>query len=228
MTDTHKYKPCYRCTEYRANGDWDSALKCSNCDGKGVVRTAASYACNNCGGTMSDGEGEQGWPMGLVEETVGGGYNSFHLLDCTTYTFSICEKCLRAMFTAFKIPPTTYSRLGDSGGGYEEDLDYFHQRLWEAAGGDVERLLAGGCNWRERCQEPAVWRCLSFGKLRSECRCDTHKWHGVGYGGERLARFSDVPFLKAETEDQIARVDFAWKTGAEHPIEEVVNENPGR
>jgi hypothetical protein len=223
MTGTPKYKPCYRCAEYRASGDWDFALKCSNCDGKGVVRTVSSYPCNNCGGSMSDGEGEQGWPMGLVEETVGGGYNSFHLTDCTSYTFSICEKCLRAMFVTFKIPPTVQDRLGGDG-GYAEDLDFYQYRLWEAAGGDVERLLAGGCNWREHCHEPAVWRCLSHGKLRDRSRCDAHKWHGVGYGGERLARFSDVPFLKAETEDEIAREAWAWKTGGEHPIEEVVDE----
>ena len=223
--DTGKYKPCYRCAEHRASGNFDAALKCSNCDGKGVVRTAKSYTCNNCGEGLCPGDEEQGWPYGLVEETVSGGYSSFHLTDCTSYMFSICEKCLRRMFTAFKIPPVVYGHLGSGQEDYSEDNDYYHQRLWEDAGGDVERLLAGGCNWREYCHEPAVWRCLSHGKVRDRSRCDTHKWLGVGYGGDRIARFSDVPFLKAETEAELAREAFAWATGGEYVFEETPNEN---
>ncbi len=43
---------------------------------------------------------------GLLETTVHGGFDSReYLLDCTTYTFSICEKCLVEMFDQWKIPP---------------------------------------------------------------------------------------------------------------------------
>ncbi len=41
---------------------------------------------------------------GLIEPIVYGGYDSSPLEDCTTYTFSLCEKCLKELFDTFNIP----------------------------------------------------------------------------------------------------------------------------
>lgn len=41
---------------------------------------------------------------GLIEQIVRGSFNSEHLDDMTTYTFSMCEKCLVDLFETFKIP----------------------------------------------------------------------------------------------------------------------------
>lgn len=35
---------------------------------------------------------------GLIETTVSGGYDSSHLEDVTSYTFSVCEPCLAKFF----------------------------------------------------------------------------------------------------------------------------------
>lgn len=48
---------------------------------------------------------------GLIEQTVSGGYFSSNdengLCDMESYTFSLCEKCLKTIFKGFKIPVQT-------------------------------------------------------------------------------------------------------------------------
>lgn len=44
---------------------------------------------------------------GIIECTVEGVYGSDSLEDMTSYTFSVCEHCLREFFDTFKIAPTT-------------------------------------------------------------------------------------------------------------------------
>src|SRR4051812_41653332 len=106
-----KYKACHSCEEMRAQGRLEIALNCSSCKGKGIVRDYSSYQCNRCGWSMkATEECEDNSPHGLVEARVGGGYHSFHLMDCTTYVFSICEWCLRQLFDEFKVPPTVNDR----------------------------------------------------------------------------------------------------------------------
>jgi hypothetical protein len=111
-TTSGKYKPCERCRDARAAEDFDQAITCSSCKGRGVVRTRGSWLCNGCGDCLCPGkEGEMNGdcPHGLVDATVTGGYSSEHLSDMTSYTFSLCEKCLRDAFATFKNPPKTVS-----------------------------------------------------------------------------------------------------------------------
>lgn len=199
------------------------ALNCKSCEGTGIVRNPASYVCNQCGGGLcEDSEGQ--WPSGLTDATVSGGYSSFHLMDCTRYRFSLCEKCLRNFFTAFKIPPEVFCHIGGGIETYESDLDLYHHRLWEKAGGDIKRLLEGGCNWRENCQEPAIYRLMGLGgNLRSEARCEAHKWCSVGLC-DRVAPFQMVPFLEAVTEEQQQAVSQAWGSGEKIPDEPELSE----
>lgn len=44
---------------------------------------------------------------GLIEATVSGGYDSNALEDMESYTFSLCEPCLKVLFDTFKHPPLT-------------------------------------------------------------------------------------------------------------------------
>lgn len=41
---------------------------------------------------------------GLIEQTVTGGCDSYALQDLRSYTFSMCEGCLKVLFDDFKIP----------------------------------------------------------------------------------------------------------------------------
>ncbi len=65
--------------------------------------------CNQCGCSChpqnSDKE-SNGQPCfyGLIEVSIYGCYFSPALDDMTTYTFSICELCLKKQFATFKIP----------------------------------------------------------------------------------------------------------------------------
>jgi len=66
------------------------------------VDVVADIICNMCGGSLI---GEIGNFNGLVEASILGGFDSTHLADDVTYTFSICEKCLcEHIFSKFIIP----------------------------------------------------------------------------------------------------------------------------
>jgi hypothetical protein len=76
-----------------------------------TIEIVTDVVCNKCGKTcMVEGE-----PYGL-SAVVGGGYNSSHLRDFTTYHFDLCEKCLAELFVGFKIQP-------EERGGYDEGTE---------------------------------------------------------------------------------------------------------
>lgn len=63
--------------------------------------------CNKCGETcvkFLGGSKDFKDFYGLIEAVVSGGYESTDLEDTVTYTFSLCEKCLKELFDTFKIP----------------------------------------------------------------------------------------------------------------------------
>lgn len=68
--------------------------------------------CNNCGGSckaeIKDDNGQivgQDF-YGLIELKVSGGFFSTHLEDGSSYTFSLCEKCLvEKVFAGMKHAP---------------------------------------------------------------------------------------------------------------------------
>ena len=63
--------------------------------------------CNKCGESCKEELLDETMQMcsfyGLIEVTVTGGYCSTHLADGSSYTFSLCEKCLVELFESFKI-----------------------------------------------------------------------------------------------------------------------------
>ena len=61
--------------------------------------------CNKCRRSCQSGmSGTTPDYDGLLETSITGGYHS-KLGDEVTYTFSICEKCLKEIFDSFLIPP---------------------------------------------------------------------------------------------------------------------------
>lgn len=210
-----KYTNCLACKELReSNDDADLALatKCRDCDGKGVVRAPESYLCNNCGDSLIPLDMEKDCkpsPYGLVEKTVSGGYFSDYLWDCTTYTFSLCEKCLRNLFDQFKIPPQIGGYMGGGAETYEEDSFYHQERLWRKAGGRLEKLKQGLCNARSACQNPAIYRIFCSSSITDECCCEEHKTN-------QCLNYEFIPFT-------LVNGDFKYENATKEQKEEILN-----
>lgn len=73
-----------------------------------VEQEVDDIVCNRCGKSCMDRAGMNF--DGLLEASIQGGYASL-LGYCATYTFSLCERCLGAMFHAFVIPPSVSTGL---------------------------------------------------------------------------------------------------------------------
>jgi hypothetical protein len=174
-----RLQPCPECADKRALGLWSSAQRCHGCKGTGITRVRQSYVCNQCGGSLCLDESRSHFhhavPHGLVEQTVSGGYESDHLSDCTTYTFSMCERCLRTLFDAFKVPPTIGSYMVSGNTTYAEDADWYRFKIWRDAGGQLDKLRTGKCNAKQHCDKAQVWRHMLSGHLTVEATCDEHK-----------------------------------------------------
>ncbi len=179
----NKHEVCSRCKTSREEGHFQLALRCMSCRGTGIVRVPASYHCNRCGDSLQPDEHTDD-PYGLVEARVEGGYHSHHLFDLTSYTFSLCEGCLREMFDLFVIPPTLFG-CSISGGdlrtvegleeAYDDDVRMYKHRLWKASGGQQEKFATGICNGVEACERQARWRLYLSDEAIDESVCDEHK-----------------------------------------------------
>jgi hypothetical protein len=66
-----------------------------------TVEVIDDIFCNKCGNSCKSGSNFNG----LIEVTAEGNYDSTHLEDLKTYTFSLCEKCLVELFATFQIKP---------------------------------------------------------------------------------------------------------------------------
>lgn len=172
------YESCPACFEARTKGDISKAvLTCYTCKGKGFRRTRESYVCNGCGDNLcidfQEGS-DRFFPHGLVDAVVGGGYHSIYLRDCTQYTFSLCEKCLRGQFNSFKIPPKISGTMGEFE-TYEEDRDGHEEFLWrETTNGPKERVKAGLCSASRKCEKPAIYRNFRNAWLGRDTFCEEH------------------------------------------------------
>lgn len=202
-----KLEPCPECCTARAEGRFEDVADCHGCRGKGFRRGPTSYVCNKCGGSMCPNPKSMNAeiPHGLVDAEVVGGYDSPHLTDTTGYKFSLCEGCLRELFTSCKVPPEVrhYSLgvIGDKGAeqGYAEDLDWYNFTRWRDAGGPAKKFPTGLCNYREWCQEPGEWRHFVSGHMTEEAWCSEHK--KLCYGNSLFVptkEVADVPLNKDE------------------------------
>lgn len=207
---TSLYEKCPSCAELREAGDFESVLKCCSCKGTGLRRRDNSFRCNRCGGAM--GVPHDASPYGLVEQTVSGAYLSTHLLDTTTYTFSLCELCLRCLFDECVIPPTIGSYMGaPAERDYAEERASYEWHTWRGADGHRPRVREGRCNQTIACESPATIWMISSDGLTDEVSCEEH--------AKRCSSSSyyEVPYAKAKAADEaglLAMADLWFRTSA--------------
>lgn len=137
-------------------------------------------------------------PHGLHDAEVSGGYESYHLFDCTTYKFSICEKCLRELFNQFKIKPTIIDKLGDIDSKedpWELDQKAYEYRVWEDEGGHHQAYMEKRCNSVKDCPNRAVYTILHNGDFSEDSACEEHKTRRLA-SNYRLTKFIS-PVLRA-------------------------------
>ena len=197
----HNYVPCSWCFHKRKNPDFDPHLSpCKQCQNTGTVIDPKEILCNQCGECMCPiGTMNEQSPHGLYNISVAGGYDSYHLIDLTKYTFNICEKCLRHLFMNFKIPPHVTNMMGDLNieDPFKEDQEAYEYRLWEDNGGHHNAYMNGKCNVVVNCPNDAIYTYLSSGSFSEDCSCEDHKETRV-YSNTTLTKFISYklkPFL---------------------------------
>lgn len=139
-------------------------------------------------------------PHGLYEETVIGGYESYHLFDMTAYTFSFCEECLRKLFLQCKIKPLVTDLTFSSSPtglptiepgeivGWEQDQKSYEYRLWHDNGGHHQAYLDKKCNAVKDCPNQAVYTLLhNHTDFTEDALCEEHKDHK--YMNSTLVKF---------------------------------------
>lgn len=181
MSDATKQKPanqiefeiCPECLQYREDGHWTLALDCRSCEGKGIRRKPGTTLCNQCGGLLRDAPPKCS-PDEAFEISVSAGFDSWHLLDGTTYTYSMCEECLRKLFQNFAIKPRCRSYIHGEEVDFSVDEARYQDRLWTKSGGKAAKLKQGLCNYNAACTAAARWAHV-MDELRGEALCDEHK-----------------------------------------------------
>ena len=163
----NKYISCYHCVSLYGVVDRD----CKVCFGTGKIEDTKDAKCNLCNEylTLEDSI----VPQGIYNINVTGGYFSYYLFDDTTYTFSLCEKCIRNMFSNFKIPPKVSDRHGTI--SYKKEKKRYDYMIWVDNGGASEAYLNGKCNFIKNCKNKAIYSQFISGKFTEKCSCEKHK-----------------------------------------------------
>ena len=134
-----KYIDCYHCVSNYGVVDRD----CKICFGRGKIEDTSNARCNLCNDLLClDGSVV---PYGLHNVKIFGSFFSYYLLDEHSYTFNLCEKCIRNMFYTFKNPPkirNTYGKVS-----YKKEKKYYEYMIWVDTGGASEAYLKGKCNF---------------------------------------------------------------------------------
>jgi hypothetical protein len=139
-------------------------------------------------------------PFGLYDAHVDGAYDSYHLFDCTRYTFNFCEKCLRQLFNQCKIKPhirmmdydETFEFSDDNDIVWNDDQTSYEYRVWKDDGGHHQAYLNGKCNAEKDCANKAVYTRLMGDDFTENCFCEIHK-DTRGFSNYKL-----VPFIRNE------------------------------
>lgn len=199
---THtKFIDCPRCPK--------DALReqCGLCKGTGQAVSPEDQLCNMCGGKMcheyqnKSGKWAADVPHGLYEETIIGGYESYHLFDMTAYTFSLCEECLRKMFVQFKIKPAVHDvkfpMVLDANSDYEkgeersweDDFNSYEYRVWNDYGGHHQAYLDKKCNRVKDCPNAAIYTRLYRDEFTEDSSCEEHKDRYFQKNVHKLVKF---------------------------------------
>jgi len=194
MNKKHTYVECQHCKWQLQNfpdKDWFEQ-PCERCKNTRQVPNPQEILCNLCGECMCPPPGtmNEQIPHGLYQASVTGGYDSYHLLDMTTYTFNFCEKCLRQLFIQCKIKPNVYNSFKPPDEDpWKEDQKYYEYRVWKDTGGHHQAYLNKKCNAVKGCPNDAVYTRLHNEDFDENCCCEEHK-ETRAYGNSSL-----VPFI---------------------------------
>lgn len=188
--ETDYYVDCLGCAHWPDSRAFTEV--CKRCNNTRQTVNPKKVLCNRCAGPQRPlGTMNEQYPHGLESVSASGGYDSYHLLDMTTYTFSICEKCLRELFNQFVIKPTVIENMRGSDKPadlWAEDQKYYEYRVWKDNGGHHQAYLNRKCNFEKDCPNDAKYTQLISGDFTEDCSCEEHKdmW---GYGNSSLTGF---------------------------------------
>lgn len=180
MMDKKNFVTCQNCSHWSDESRVDNL--CKRCNNSKLVLNPKDLLCNMCGGNMCHENAQ--YPQGLFNISVSGGFGSYYLFDCTSYIFSLCEKCLRKSFNEFIIKPKVF----ESGCWYdyendihkndipwEEDQKMYEDRLWVDSGGPHKAYLNNKCNVIRDCSNDALYTIFINDKFTEKCCCAEHE-----------------------------------------------------
>lgn len=190
MKKEHSYVKCQGCNWHLENNtgrDWAES-PCKQCKNTRKVIDPREILCNLCGECMCPiGTMNEQYPHGLFEASVAGGYDSYHLLDMTRYTFSFCEKCLRQLFMQCKIKPLLESAGRDK--MWEDDQKSYEYHLWTDGGGAHQAYLDGKCNAVKDCLNAASFTVFLSDHFTEDACCEEHKARWTNCMNAELKKF---------------------------------------
>lgn len=148
-------------------------VRCPRCNDSRKVPDPKEVICNLCGEcTRPLGTFVEQSVHGLENLEVIGGYFSTHLFDLRSYSFSLCEKCLRNIFNQCKVPPlvqevslsgfpsinfpSTNTYMYDEKIEYSQDKESHDYRMWCDQGGHHLAYLNKKCNSVKNCCNAAM------------------------------------------------------------------------
>lgn len=180
---------------------------CRRCNNTKKIDDPREVLCNLCGECMCPlGTYNEQVPHGLYNAKVTGGYDSYHLLDMSQYTFSFCEKCLRQLFIQCKIKPEIHDMNFDLNFNptiayqeysWEDDQKSYEYNVWRDNGGHHQAYLNRKCNSIKDCPNDAIYTLLHNDiDFTENSFCEEHK--NRKYGNSTLVKFISntlKPFL---------------------------------
>lgn len=196
MNKEHTYVDCSRCGHWQ--DDYRRTHVCEQCNNTRKTIDPQEILCNLCGGPQRPlGTSNEQYPHGLEDAKVTGGYDSYHLFDMTTYTFSFCEECLRKLFNQCKIPPKVEDTMELRAVEYAwtKDQELYEYRVWKDEGGHHKAYMEKRCNSIKDCPNRAVYTLLHNGDFSEDSACEEHKLTQC-YSNTRYTKFIS-PVLRA-------------------------------
>jgi hypothetical protein len=186
MKKETKYIDCPDCYCYASQeGFKKTDFDCKYCKNFRMIPDPKEEFCNMCGECMCidvstpTGRWKSDKAAGLHNVKYTAGYESYHLFDCITYTFSLCEKCLRQLFFQCKIKPAVsdiFYGESDSYSSYDEDQIKYEYRVWKDTGGHHNSYMNATCNAIKDCENKAEYSLiLNVDSFTEDCFCEEHK-----------------------------------------------------
>ncbi len=184
--------PCTACEYQRDSSRQGDKAPCDICNKTRMMIDPNDVLCNMCGERNRPKGHNEAYSFGLENVSVSGGYESTGLLDMHTYTFNVCENCLRVLFNQFKIPPKVKDGFEEI--DFKKDQEYYEYHQWKySLDGEKEAYKAGLCNTMiKACPNKAIYSVYYSGEFSTDCCCEEHKsWYGNTFGIELKPFISD-------------------------------------